>query len=714
VLHDDLMDTVPEGLDGDANNSESVRELVELLPWASRLSAMPYLPGGGTRQIANLRELLQGLRANDGLLTATVIDGSGVERSLRDALKPLSSAGLVQPIDRDHSSVTGEALTWLDSSDDAALLAIFHRHIRYIGELLDVLRGGPLSVHDLMEAANHQYDLAWTTPDQTRRRVTWLSCMGAVEYRTTTLLEITRRGKVFLDTLALGGPPKTEVLPAQPVEVKEPPPAIADLLNRLTPAALEARNPVLGYVPRGNGESGVVEALQALVNAASPSTAKSELLTFAEKRFGVSKSSFGAVLTTLTKSGFIEQTSLNAYEPTPAACAWLETADALDLALAMHARYLFVLEIIPVLREYDRVPALARAAADYYGLGRADASGVRTRLQILKAAGLVVDRANWRYQATPLGEEVAARFPRQAPRDKEEPGERRASSAEGEADQDSPVQTAREIGQELVSAGTDSNNPIRLEQATANAFQFLGFKARHIGGGGKTDVLASVDNKELKPERIIVDAKSARSGSVNEGAVSFDTLREHQAQYQADHVALVGPSFDTGRVRTRAEQNHVTLMTTTELAEVLVRHANMPLSAYHYLGLISGEQDSRRELDSHWSAAERRTNLLRRIVAVLAGEARDADEMTHGALTNDQIYLIAREGGSGSRPQPKDIEAVLNLLQHPLMDSVRPVQADRGRPIAYHLVDDPTLVQAKLATLAGALNGLGETVSTRH
>lgn len=415
---------------------------------------MPYLPGGGARQIISLRELLQAVLANDGLLTAKVRDGSGQERSLRDALKPLSSAGFVQPMDRDHRVVSNEALVWLESGDDAALLAIFHRHIRYVGELLGTLRSGPLPVRDLRKAAGEQYDLAWTTLDQARRRVTWLSCMGAVEYRTATLVAITERGEALLGTLALDGPTKIDLPPSQPVEIKDPPPAIAGLLAGLTPAALAARNPVLGYVPRGNGETDVVAALQALVNAASPSTTKAELLAFTEKRFGVSESSFGAVLTTLTKSGLIEQTSLNLYEPTPPARAWLETADPLDLALLLHSRYGFLLEIIPMLRESDRAPDLARAAVDYYGLPRADVGGVRTRIQILKAAELIVERANWRYQATPLGEEVSARFPLQAPREEVERGESRETGAKGESDQAGPIQLAREIGRDLVSAGT--------------------------------------------------------------------------------------------------------------------------------------------------------------------------------------------------------------------------------------------------------------------
>ncbi len=259
-----------------------------------------------------------------------------------------------------------------------------------------------------------------------------------------------------------------------------------------------------------------------------------------------------------------------------------------------------------------------------------------------------------------------------------------------------------------MSAATDSDNPVLLEQATARAFQFLGFEARHIGGGGKTDVLATTNDKDLHPVRIIVDAKSARSGHVSEGSVSFDTLKEHRVQHKADQVVLVGPSFDSGRVKKRADANGVALLTTTELAAVLARHARTPLSAHYYLGLVSGGDEERTELEARWSASERRLNLISQIIAVLAEEARDTDEVTSGALTTDQIYLIVREGDVGPRPKPSEIESALEFLQHPLVDSVRQVQGDRGRTRAYQLVDDPGLVQAKFMALVRALDRITE------
>ncbi len=399
--------------------------MVKPLPWASRLSAMPYLPGGSKHQIRLLRNLLQGVIANEGLLTTTITDGNGQDRTLGDALIPLSSTGLIQKIDRAHSAVTEEGLAWLESGDDRALLSIFHRNIRYVGEMLDALRSEPKTVSDLLQIAADEYDLPWKTSDQTRRRVTWLICLGAIEYQTATLIKLTDRGLSWLDELQLDGPPRRDLPPSEPVAVKDPPPEIADLLGALTPDALAGRNPVLGYIPRGRGETGVVEALQMLVNAATPSTTKDELFGFLATHLGISEGSFAPALTTLTKSGLIEQVSIETYEATTVGRAWLEASDALDLALLFHARYLFILEIIPLLKEHGRANELANAAANYYGLSRVDIGGIRTRLQILKAAGLIEDGTSRRYRATPLGSAVAARYPTQAPSD--DPEFRRAA-----------------------------------------------------------------------------------------------------------------------------------------------------------------------------------------------------------------------------------------------------------------------------------------------
>lgn len=676
-------------------NVEKAQSMVIPLPWASRISAMPYMPGGGKNQVQTLEVLLSAVDSGDGLITATVDLGDGVDRALSDAVKQVAPAGFIVHLDRQHLAVSDEARTWITTKDPLDLLAIFHRHVRFIGELLRALEDGHKSIRELMDVAASEYQLQWATLDQARRRVTWLSAMGLLEYKTNTLVGLTEVGLEAVANLQLGGPeqiPRTD----PSVTVPEAPEPIATLLTELTPDVLANRNPILGYIPRGNGGTDLVDSLYLLVNAASPSISRADLLTFTHKTFGVSESSFGAVMTTLNKSGLLEQTGFNIYSPSKPAAAWLETRNALDLALLMHHNYLFMLEIIPLLGEFDKAPDLARTAFKHYGLPRVDVGGVRTRLQLLKAAGLIIERTNWRYQPTPLGERIALEVPLQAIFDEDEPGDTTDRPAKADA---SP---AARLVLELEEAAVAAETPIRLEKAVAEAFAFLGFEARHIGGGGKTDVLATVEDSNGKPMRVILDAKAARSGTVNEGAVSFDTLKEHKEKHHADFVALVGPGFDGGRVRARAEQNGVALITVEELGRVLRRQELTPRSAATFLNLVDARPMARRDLESGWSQTERRITLLSQVVAVLAQEAREADEVTRGALSTEQIYLIVRDE-IDPRPSVKDIEEVLQLLEHPLIASVYRITGNSGRSTTYRLIDAPGLVADKAEALGRSI-----------
>lgn len=674
---------------------ESSQSMVIPLPWTSRISAMPYMPGGGKNQVQNLDALLSTVDSSEGLITATVDLGDGVERALRDAVKQIAPAGFIVHLDRQHLAVSEEARAWITSRDPLDLLAIFHRHVRFVGELLRALEDGHKSVRELMDVAADEYQLQWATLDQVRRRVTWLSAMGFLEYKTNTLVGLTEPGLAAVANLQLGGPeqiPRTD----PSVTIPEAPEPIATLLAGLTSEVLATRNPILGYIPRGNGGTDLVDSLYLLVNAASPNISRADLLTFTHKTFGVSESSFGAVMTTLTRSGLLEQTGFNIYSPSKPAAAWLETQSTLDLVLLMHHNYLFMLEIVPLLAEFDKAPDLARTAFEHYGLPRVDVGGIRTRLQLLKAAGLIVERANWRYQPTPLGERIALEVPLQAAVDEEESGDTKDLLAKA-----SPSPADRLV-LELEAAAVAADTPIRLEKAVAEAFTYLGFEARHIGGGGKTDVLATVEDSAGKPMHVILDAKAARSGTVNEGAVSFDTLKEHKEKHHADFVALVGPGFDGGRVRARAEQNGVALITVEELGRVLRRHELTPRSAATFLSLVDPRPGARKDLESGWSQTERRITLLSQVVAVLAQEAREADEVTRGALSTEQIYLIVRDE-IDPRPSVRDIEQVLQLLEHPLIASVYRIEGNSGRSTTYRLIDAPGLVADKTAALGRSI-----------
>lgn len=677
------------------------------LPWASRISAMPYLPGGGNNQLQTLLVVLSSLDTHGGLATATVELGDGKTRTLRDAVKQIAPAGLVTVVDREQLAVSDQVREWMESRDSLILVSVFHRHVRFIGEMLQALDKSPKSTRELLEIAAADYQLQWSTLDQVRRRVAWMTALGVLEYKTREVIGLTAGGREALSALQLGGPELAKLPAVTTVEVPTPPEAVSELLQQLDPTVLASRRSVLGYIPRGNGDTSLVEALYLLVNATSPSISREKLLAFARDRFKMSESSFGATLTTLTKTGLVEQTGFNIYSPTAPGVAWLESQNALDLVLILHCKFLAMLEVIPLLTEFDKAPGLARVAHAHLGLTRVDIGGMRTRLQLLKAAGLIAERANWRFQATPLGERLVQEVLLQRSLGE---GTSEMSGAHRITGTDTfSSSRAAALAEELGEAGFAGGTPMRLEKAVADAFAFLGFGARHIGGVGRTDVLATVEDKSGSSVRVIIDAKTARSGTVSEGAVSFDTLVEHKDKHGAHFVALVGPGFDGGRVRARADQNGVTLISTAELGQILRRHEACPLSASEFIALVNAEPAARKMLETIWLKAERRNALLTQVVAVLAQEARQPDEVTKGALSAEQIYLIVRDE-MDPRPTTKDIEEVLQMLEHPLVGSVRRLSGAGGRSNVYRLDDMPSVLTAKLGSISKCIASIEQDI----
>lgn len=675
-------------------------QLVHPLPWAARASSMPYLPGGGRVVVDTFREIVEAIRQADGLPDAIVAIADGSEKPLRAHVEQLIPAGLVEHASRDKLTVPAEVDEWMNSNDPFLILRVIHRRVRYVGEMLQRLNEGPATTSQLREHASENFRIDWKTLDQIRRRVYWLTALGYLENKTSKLLGLTDEGLRVVELLELGQP---EEFPSvdHDVEVELPllHPFISELMQNVTLEELSDRNSVLGYVPRGNGESGIVESMALLVNACSPSISRGELLSYVAEQFSVSESSFNAVLTTLTKSRLVEQTGFNIFSPTEVGKAWIEDPTAYQLAIVLHMRTLFFLEIVPLLEEVDRAPDLARVGMERYGLQRVDVSGVRSRLQVLKAAGLIYESSNWRYSATPLGLALCSVAPLQVE------SVLQASLDESEGyDVEIDADPSEELAEELLEAGTAAENPTMLEKSVTAAFAYLGFEARHIGGGGKTDVLATATSESGIPVRVIVDAKAARSGEVLENAVSFDTLREHRAHHKADHVVLVGPGFDAGRIRQRATEHGVRLITVDELAEVVRRHRLLPLSTFQYLGFVSSDEKVRREFNATWRRAARKNSLLGHVVDVLAEEARQGDEITGGALSSDQIYLIVREQVD-QKPSAEDIEGVLDLLEHPIIGSVTKRGASSRVP-TYFLHDRPNLVAAKLEAVADSLKAL--------
>ncbi|NKQ26581.1 restriction endonuclease [Streptomyces galbus] len=660
------------------------------LPWLSRSGAMPSMPGGGDQQIATLRSLLEKIRDHPHL-TEEIAWPSDRTTTIRDSTHRLGACGLVKRVDRKTVQITEAAERWLETDDNELLIATLHAHVRVVGEILDVLTAVDFSHEDLKILANERYGLGWSSLDQLRRRTNWLRCASLVELRFDNKLTITQEGRRFVQGLQVADPSRLphsqQAATDEPIKINEASESTQTILDSLDEASLKARKPTLGYIPKGvNGDA--IASLQALVSCAIPIIARKDLYEFCQAEFGSKESSTAATITMLRGTGLVEQVGLDTFAATDQAKAWVNSGDNLELARILHSNILFFGEILESLEDSDRAPGLAAYSSQMYGMPREDVSGIRTRLQILRGCGLIEEISYARFRLTPLGEAFKETLPLLPPG--------ASSTIEPQpSPEDADVMAVGDtLAQEIMAASRASANPTRFENAIAAAFEYLGLDARRDGSPGNTDVIITVPFGQTKTKLIIVDAKTASSGVVREQQVNYDTLREHKKKHGADQVAVIGPSFAEDRIKKRAKEHAVTLISAEFLAEVLRRQADSPLAPHELINLFDPAQQE--QLRAAWGRASREASLLTHVMNLLIRESSEADTFLGGGLSVEHIYLILR-GEMEAKPDPQEIEKVLTLLASPLIRGV----AQRGKN--FFALESADVTALRFEALAKAL-----------
>ncbi len=117
-----------------------------------------------------------------------------------------------------------------------------------------------------------------------------------------------------------------------------------------------------------------------------------------------------------------------------------------------------------------------------------------------------------------------------------------------------------------------SEDPSIFEKTVVEAFNLLGFSARHIGGRDEPDVLIDEDTY-----KIIIDAKTTKEGIIqSESAIGFERLIRYKDKYRALYVGVIGPGFSEGYVRDTAKRRGIVLIETEALCKLLQNHTNYP------------------------------------------------------------------------------------------------------------------------------------------
>ncbi|MER6036520.1 hypothetical protein ABT133_21815 [Streptomyces sp. NPDC001835] len=673
-------------------------------PWRDRANTLGYISGGIESQASMLRQILAQLPSSGkSQLTWKNLEGKEVSARCEDLCRgQLSAAGLVVRREKQGQWEASEfSASWLENPEPEPLAVHFHNNVKFIGELLNGIEA-KTSQADLLNLAKESYGLPWASLDQVRRRTGWLRSLGLVELWGTQVVR-TSAGEALLSKLVLCSPgeAKGEVTVAEEAATVDP--EVVQYLSdapQMDQDALRGRRPLIGYIPRGtkstsrdSDESSLSAsaAVRNLISLLGDGMSTEDFRNACAEHLGITHSSFQSTLHALRHMGLIEQVAFNVFAPT-ADAQWLtDVGNEQVLVAFLHARYSFFGEILRVLDDPSTTTNLTAQAKERFGYSQASNGEIRLRLGFLQDAGLV-ERVDWqRFRATAAGKAFAGLLNLQ-----EEAAVVAVRSEDPVPHEEKPPGSSiGDIARDLQRYGKDGNESKAFEEAISRAFRYLGFHAEHLGGPGRTDVLAVAQLAPGDSYRVIIDAKSAGSGVVAESSVKFDALRDHKRKHKADYTVVIGPDFAT-RLKDWAVENGVVMLQVEDLVSALKRHALNPISLRDMRDVFSRPDAHRDEIADQYETSERRSLLIGKILALAFQEAVDDDPIASGFISVENIIYALRKEVT-PRPTADSVRECLDFLSSPL---VAALEENKGR---YKLADSPHNAALRLRGIGSSL-----------
>jgi hypothetical protein len=658
------------------------------LSWSERADGVPNLPGPIREWPMTLAALLEILAA-DGVSVNAIIDDPKGGEPIRagEAARRLTRIGLIR---RDGSRIvtTPDGRRWLETRDPVLLVGILHRHVRFMGELLDALQCGSRSHDQLLDVARARYGFRWDSDSPLRARTNWLRMAGMVDVYSGRV-HLLDDGRAMLDRLVLGGPDLDPV--EQTPELAPASGAIADLLHGLDEQRMRSRNRGSTiYIPGSQGGDGRLEAIRVLVECAAPGIAIRDLTRFCCETFQLKESSARSVLDSLAGMGLIQRTSFEKVAATPAAIQWLATDETDDLARIIHANLFYFGELLHDLDSEESqgtARGLAQCSNSYDAeSGAMGKNSVVGRLQLLVAVGMVAKKSQSVWSVTPRGrmfrDSVNCMMRRNLA-----PLSRRDYAETSGCD---PVSDGQGIAAELIAAGLDSAKPERLELAAVAAFNYLGLPSRHLGASGWPDGEIRTAAGKLG-EALAMETKSAKNGSVQEEFGGLLGLAEQRAKIDAPTTVYIGPGFEPRLLVAADVDPQVAVVLTDLLADLVTRQDRNPLSPGQLAPLLNPAltaEERTRHFEALWEATDRAARIERTVADILCQEAE--------ALLEDEgwmsVKLIRRELRSRELAvSAEEIQQALEFLTSPRISAI-----ERSKPHGLEMLQHSWVYRATM------------------
>lgn len=639
-----------------------------LRSWETKIFAMPNIPRGEKGFPESLKYILKAVKDNTPPSSLVDIPGSQSENNLEQLYIRLRPSGIMNKPPTGWE-ISETAQRWLETEDNLYLAAILNANIRFLSEILYLIKEGCQKTREIQEMANNKYHLNWKTKSEIHARLGWLSDLSLIWFEDFSLnYYLTDQGEMFLSTVGYLKPEEIKTYKdATLEEIEVPLSSWAWEMCILDDEARYTRKPGLGYIPGSmpNAHNTILDYLHMM----NTPTELSTIIEYSSATYRIAESSSRAFISTLMNLELIKRKTKTLYEISELGKKFPTDSLEVDFACCMNRQFSFFFEILFELKEeHLTAKKLAVTAKVSHGFPSENSGEINKRLHILKNAKLIQEAGVNIYSLTHRGELFIEKL---------QPYYQVNDKSTDKYDLEESEAAGTEIDgllKEIRHSSVDSSNPSRFEEALKDAFSLLGFKANLLGGPGKTDVLIEAPTTPKFSYAVAVDAKANYNGRVTEDQLNFDTLAEHKTKHKADYSVVVGRAFQGKRLIERSIKNAVVLINVEDLELLIKMHIEVPLKSDSYQKLFA--QNGRVNLqviEEDRNKIRREGQLLQAIMKCLFEESDDPN--TEGIMRPKEIYILLKSQNLFTPiPTMDEIKQMLEFLSSPLIGCVGSVK----------------------------------------
>lgn len=233
--------------------------------------------------------------------------------------------------------------------------------------------------------------------------------------------------------------------------------------------------------------------------------------------------------------------------------------------------------------------------------------------------------------------------------------------------------TLEKIIQNLKDTQNKSDAPTEYEIVLTDAFRFLGFQAKTIGGKGDTDVLLTA-NIGKESYKVDVDGKTSKNEKISDAQINWLSLKDHKEKNNSNFVVVAGPGFAGGNLEKRAKEYDVSLLTTEELIKILVAHSKYPFTLLELKDLFAEAGYLTEQVADLLSQNLVRRSFLEKFKTIIE-EIEKLQNARLGYFTFES--LAGREKIQELEIEIEDIANIIQLLRIPFINAISEIDKNK-------------------------------------